>query len=654
MSEGAELLLIRAAAKKDPEAYVPEFRAQLEHLHAQLLAMTLQRENALTEDSEDLASAQRAKERAQRKLAETVDFCAHLFPVFKQSGYLPKEAEGFVDTLLQVLRERAESIGAALRKAIVQSLIMLRNRGCADPIELFPVFFALFQCPDRPLRQMVFGHVIGDVTRTQKVDQGQANAMQNYIFKVVRQQGDAASEIASRKALAIMVELYRKHVWDDKKTVNVIAHACLSDDQNLAVAALNFFINAADDEFFENGEEMTEEEKKDRIKSLNEQMDPQNGSKKTRKKIRSLMKMKNEVRKLSKEQESNSRGIDGSEFGPIHLLFDPQDFSEKLFSALKQSKHKFDVRILYMNVISRTISCHKLCLLNFYPFLQKYIRPHQRFVTQIIAYTIQATHSQVLPEVLEPIVRTLCNEFVTDRSGPESMAVGINSIRELCKRQPLVMDEALLNDLVQYKKHRDKSVIMSARSLIGLFREVNPELLNKKDRGKEASENLHRGEFHLKEFGENDGSMVIEPEELAAKSILDDDEMHQLSTWKLRKKMKLDKKSESDEESGSDEESDKIVDPSSLEAYRKIKRKEREDMLESIKEKKEKPYGARKPGGGTTNEEKLRLKPFQFAKYSKRVQNKIMNSLGQKNSTKAKHAHTMKVRDKKRRRCRRT
>jgi protein SDA1 len=94
--------------------------------------------------------------------------------------------------------------------------------------------------------------------------------------------------------------------------------------------------------------------------------------------------------------------------------------------------------------------------------------------------------------------------------------------------------------------------------------------------------------------------------------------------------------------------------PSSLEAYKKLKKRERDDMLEKIKEKREKPYGARKPGGGTTNEEKLRLKPFQFAKYSRRVQSKIMNSLGQKNSNKAKHAHTMKVRDKKRRRCRRT
>jgi len=46
------------------------------------------------------------------------------------------------------------------------------------------------------------------------------------------------------------------------------------------------------------------------------------------------------------------------------------------------------------------------------------------------------------------------------------------------------MDEDLLHDLSKYKSYRDKSVSASARSLIQLFREKNPELLERKDRGK--------------------------------------------------------------------------------------------------------------------------------------------------------------------------
>lgn len=52
----------------------------------------------------------------------------------------------------------------------------------------------------------------------------------------------------------------------------------------------------------------------------------------------------------------------------------------------------------------------------------------------------------------------------------------------MCTRCPLVMNEDLLRDLVQYKHYRDRSVMMAARSLIHLYRNSLPELLHKRDR----------------------------------------------------------------------------------------------------------------------------------------------------------------------------
>ena len=60
----------------------------------------------------------------------------------------------------------------------------------------------------------------------------------------------------------------------------------------------------------------------------------------------------------------------------------------------------------------------------------------------------------------------------------------LNTIREICSKCYLAMDEDLLHDLSKYKSYRDKSVAASARSLIQLFREKNPHLLERKDRGK--------------------------------------------------------------------------------------------------------------------------------------------------------------------------
>ena len=39
-----------------------------------------------------------------------------------------------------------------------------------------------------------------------------------------------------------MIELYRKSVWRDERTVNVISTACFSDVTKLAVTAIKFFL----------------------------------------------------------------------------------------------------------------------------------------------------------------------------------------------------------------------------------------------------------------------------------------------------------------------------------------------------------------------------------------------------------------------------
>ena len=44
------------------------------------------------------------------------------------------------------------------------------------------------------------------------------------------------------------------------------------------------------------------------------------------------------------------------------------------------------------------------------------------------------------------------------------------------------MSDVLLFDLSQYKASKDKGIAMASRSLISLYREINPELLHKNDR----------------------------------------------------------------------------------------------------------------------------------------------------------------------------
>merc|ERR1712181_173537 len=128
----------------------------------------------------------------------------------------------------------------------------------------------------------------------------------------------------------------------------------------------------------------------------------------------------------------------------------------------------------------------------------------------------QAAHEMVPPDCLEPVLKAIINNFVTERNSSEVMAVGLNAVRELCARCPLVMTEDLLRDLVEYKTYKDKAVMMASKSLIQLFRTTCPELLHKRDRGRPTEANI---DLKRKEFGETDtaefvaGAEVVEDED---------------------------------------------------------------------------------------------------------------------------------------------
>ncbi|GLT36671.1 hypothetical protein SLA2020_110340 [Shorea laevis] len=107
--------------------------------------------------------------------------------------------------------------------------------------------------------------------------------------------------------------------------------------------------------------------------------------------------------------------------------------------------------MIMLKVIARTIGLHRLILLDFYHFLHKYVQPHQKEITSLLAAAV--------------------NQFVHDRSHPEVIAVGLNVVREICVRMPLLLTEELMQDLALYKKSREKAVSAASRSLIALFRE---------------------------------------------------------------------------------------------------------------------------------------------------------------------------------------
>lgn len=116
-----------------------------------------------------------------------------------------------------------------------------------------------------------------------------------------------------------------------------------------------------------------------------------------------------------------------------------------------------------MHLTSRLVSRHMLVIPNLYPFLLKYLNPTQHEVTQVLACLVEASHDQVPPDDLKPVVLHVIKNFVTEVNAPEVIEVGLNAIREVCARAVNILTEEELADLVGFRKFKNKGVAIPPR-----------------------------------------------------------------------------------------------------------------------------------------------------------------------------------------------
>ncbi|XP_053559374.1 protein SDA1 homolog [Bombina bombina] len=476
--------------KRDPPSYHEEFLQQFNHYQSNIEVFKLQ------------------PDKPNKELSTLIMFMAQVAHCY------PKDLEEFPQLLKTLLVSHHTLMDSDLRMTLCKALIMLRNKDLVSPSVILELFFELLRCHDKLLRTTLYTHIVTDIKNINaKHKNNKVNTtLQNFMYTMLRDNHATAAKIS----LDVMIELYRRNIWNDAKTVNVITTACFSKVTKILVAALKFFLGK--DEGEKQDSDSESEDDGPTARDLMVRYSTGKKNTKNKKKLEKAMKVLKKHKKKKKPEVFN--------FSAIHLVHDPQDFAEKLLKQLETSKERFEVKIMLMDLISRLVGIHELFLFNYYPFLQRFLQPHQREVTKILLCAAQATHQLVPPEVAQSVLMTVANNFVTDRNSGEVMTVGINAIKEITARCPLAMTEDLLQDLVQYKTHKDKNVCMSARSLIQLFRTLNPQMLQKKFRGKPTEASV---EARIHAYGELDakdyipGAEVLEVEKKEKEDAEDDD-----------------------------------------------------------------------------------------------------------------------------------
>ncbi|KAK0254596.1 hypothetical protein B0A54_13589 [Friedmanniomyces endolithicus] len=412
------------------------------------------------------------------RLRDLIDFVSHVADCY------PAITTGFASDLTRLLELHHATLEAELRDKIVTSLVLLRRKEVIDSTNLLNTLWPLLiSTPSKSLRALLFQKILSDLrnSNSKSTNHKLNKNVQTTCYNII------ASDPSSPKglwAVKLTRELWRRQVWSDAKAVSIMEMAALSQDAKVVAGGVRFFLGG-DQEREEAADEDSDEEGGIDMRQLKHQAGINKKSAKRDKNLRAAAaKVKRKQKKKNAPHPLN--------FSALHLLHDPQGFAEKLFAQhLQPSQPKvrlnLEQKLLVLNLVSRLVGLHKLTLIPLYSYFIKFLTPRQPSVTGFLASLAQATHSLVPPDVLDPLVQKIANEFVSEAAASEVASAGLNGIREVCVRQPLAMNETLLQDLVQYRKSKDKGVQMAARGLLSLYREVGAEMLRKRDRGRDAA-----------------------------------------------------------------------------------------------------------------------------------------------------------------------
>uniref|UniRef100_A0AC35UCK7 Protein SDA1 n=1 Tax=Rhabditophanes sp. KR3021 TaxID=114890 RepID=A0AC35UCK7_9BILA len=454
------LALLQEKVKKDPESYKEEFGEQFEHFKQFMKLLNLQP----VQHRMDL-----------QPILELVIFLS------KTAIYYSDEAKEFAKLMVNILTDQGSALHAFVRESFCESLLSLRNRDHLDTIQLMTLFFELAKVEDKSLRKYIFTAIVSMVKKLSKnqADLKMKTKMQTFLFAKLKD----SRAVVARISQMVLIDVFRRGFWKDVKTANAIAECVFHKFPKIQVASMKFFLGTTKDEQGIAEDSDSEDDNIEASKTLKEVMCAFKANKKTRKSKKSFDKTKKTISQDKKEKkESRSKFCN---LYAIQSLYDAQQFADRVFKMLEGTKNeKFEIRLLRMALVARIIGVHKLQVLGFYSFLHRYLNPKQRDVTRILLYAAQACHELVPPDLVENIIKVIANNFVSDKASNEAIVVGLNSIRAIYAECPHAADPDLISDLVEYRSYKNKNVAMASKGIVTLFRDINPAMLHRKDRGR--------------------------------------------------------------------------------------------------------------------------------------------------------------------------
>ena len=348
--------------KRDPQGYRADYDAQIRRLESELGILALQGtttgcSSAANSSLLELMQFAAAVSSSSYKGSESdkiVNLFVHLLvgssddwsAVSSATNNKAGRATTTLDmTQVTTLSPSALHLDKHVRQTAVSALILMRNKGVVEPLRLFPLFFRLLAVvPDKGLRETLYRHMVNDVGNLNKKHQAQTvnKSLQAFLHRVVSTHGvasaeddaDCATNVAARRAVDLVCDLYRRRVWNDDRAVAIVASAVTSPNSTVMCRALRFFLNI-EATMAEDSAKRVEAETDAKVR-----IDYHSHSKKTAARQRHTERqLKNRKKALKRKEEgedwmesnvANDKAVEASKklYPAIELLRDPHGLAE--------------------------------------------------------------------------------------------------------------------------------------------------------------------------------------------------------------------------------------------------------------------------------------------------------------------------------------
>ncbi|GBE61302.1 SDA1 domain-containing protein [Babesia ovata] len=405
--------------------------------------------------------------------------------------------------LIDFVKSHRKRINGKTLKQVISTTFLLRSKRLVDIFTIFPEWLALLDLDDRDARRRLFVFIVRDLTivSQQVKDARLTRAVQRLFFDFLK----AKSIQVQLLTCCICVEMHKRRVWRDSQTVNSIAQCALASNLKLVLAGAHFLLGTKNhmDVAFSALEDIEEEIAA--LEDLNKQQQhPGFGahSKKTEGRQNRLARTKKHVEKQLERRKRRLQLCAVREFAAIDDLHDPQKFTDRLFERCRNKDVTFGAKLILLQLVSILIARHRLLVPNFYGFMLKYINHKQKLVTKILAISAQAVHPDMPTDLVEPLIKQIMDQFVSEDRANEVITVGINTLREIAARAPCLFSKETISQIVEFRHIKNKgtwsleppkmhsAVAMATKSFINLYRDQAPEMLHATLRGREAGTQL--------------------------------------------------------------------------------------------------------------------------------------------------------------------